>query len=72
MEQAFLQIVSGVRSGQVVWLLNSPASALAATLSAADGVLACDDDVVIPRGRAAAFVTWGCAAAGGGCQLVPL
>ena len=61
-----------VRSGQVLWVLNSPASAGPATVAVADGLLACDEDVAIPRGTAAAFLTWRCAQGGGGCLLVPL
>jgi len=61
-----------VVSGQVLWVLNAPASAGPATVAVADGLLSCDEDVVIPRGSVAAFITWRCAAGDGGCMLAPL
>jgi hypothetical protein len=67
-----VEVGAGMLDGQVVWIVNSPSSTASALLQAADGVLACADDVVIARGRMAGFMTWRCAAGGGGCLLVPL
>jgi hypothetical protein len=73
-DESVLVVVLGgdMVDGQVVWLLNSPASSHAAVLQAGDGVLACDDSVSIARGRMAAFMTWNCVAGGGGCSLIPV
>ncbi len=67
-----IDISTGVADGQVVWILNSPASSGGAAVLASDGILACDGDVDIPRGRMAGFITVGCGGSGSGCLLVPL
>ena len=67
-----IDISTGVKDGQVVWVLNSPASGGGAAILASDGILACDGDVSIPRGRMAGFITVGCGGSGSGCLLVPL
>jgi len=64
-----VDFAADVKDGMILVIVNSPSSAFPALLKAGD-VLACDDDVEIPRGRGATFVTWGCSASA--CKLIPL